>query len=155
MIEPITPGERLGPFIKWAGGKEQELKHILPLVPPFEDYYEPFVGGGAVFFSVQARQAFINDKSPELVNLYRAIARQDDAFFAGLDTLARGWQKVSRLVDGYTADLLALYKDSSPERRPAHDAEALLLPFVRQHRAVFEELFDNFLPQKGTMYFIK
>jgi DNA adenine methylase len=74
MIEPIATREKLAPFIKWAGGKEQELKHILPLMPPFEDYYEPFVGGGAVFFSVQARQAFINDRSPELITLYRVIA---------------------------------------------------------------------------------
>ena len=35
-------------LIKWAGGKEQELKYILPLIPPFRHYYEPFVGGGAI-----------------------------------------------------------------------------------------------------------
>ena len=41
--------ERLSPVIKWAGGKEAELKHILPNVPDrFERYFEPFVGGGAV-----------------------------------------------------------------------------------------------------------
>ncbi len=38
--------ERLPTFIKWAGGKELELKHILPLIPSFNNYYEPFVGGG-------------------------------------------------------------------------------------------------------------
>src|ERR1700692_3768403 len=91
MIEPIATREKLAPFIKWAGGKEQELKHILPLVPPFEDYYEPFVGGGAVFFSLLGRRAYINDRSPELVNLYRVIARQDDDFFRALDTLVKSW----------------------------------------------------------------
>src|ERR1700694_1867084 len=119
MIEPATTGEKFTPFIKWAGGKEQELKHILPLVPPFEHYYEPFVGGGAVFFSVQARQAFINDKSPELINLYRVIARQDDDFFQALETLAWGWQEISQLVNAHTANLLALYKDCSLKREDA------------------------------------
>jgi DNA adenine methylase len=148
QIEPATTGEKLTPFIKWAGGKEQELKHILPLVPPFEHYYEPFVGGGAVFFSVQARRAFINDKSPELVNLYRVIARQDDDFFQALATLTCGWQEISQLVDAHTANLLALYKDCSLKRGAAQDVEALLLAFIKQHSAVFDGLFDDFLPQE-------
>jgi DNA adenine methylase len=152
MKEPIATREKLAPFIKWAGGKEQELKHILPLVPPFEDYFEPFVGGGAVFFSVQARRAFINDKSPELVNLYRVIARQDDDFFQVLETLACGWQEISQLVDAHAANLLALYKDCSLERGSAQDVEALLLAFVKQHQALFEGLFVDFLPQEGQHF---
>ena len=152
MIEPMTTREKLAPFIKWAGGKEQELKHILPLVPPFDDYYEPFVGGGAVFFSVQARRAFINDKSPELVNLYRMIARQNDAFFRALDTLVRGWQEVSQLVDRHATDLLALYQGCSPERVAAQDIKSLLLAFIEQHRALFEGLFDDFVPQEGQHF---
>ncbi len=44
--------KRLTPLLKWAGGKEQELKHILPMIPSFDAYYEPFVGGGAIFFSI-------------------------------------------------------------------------------------------------------
>ena len=39
----------LSPIVKWAGGKEQELKYILPNVPDsFVRFIEPFVGGGAV-----------------------------------------------------------------------------------------------------------
>src|SRR5579859_7526657 len=152
MIEPIATREKLAPFIKWAGGKEQELKHILPLVPPFENYYEPFVGGGAVFFSVQGRRAFINDKSPELVNLYRVIARQDDDFFWGLDTLVKSWQEISQLVDTHTADLLSLYKGCLPVRDCAQDGALLLLAFVKQHQALFEGLFDDFLPQEGQHF---
>lgn len=152
MIEPIATREKLAPFIKWAGGKEQELKHILPLVPPFENYYEPFVGGGAVFFSVQAQQAFINDRSPELVNLYRVIAQQDDDFFRVLDTLVMGWQEIGQLVDRHMADLLALYKDCSLERGSAEPGEALLLAFIKQRQALFEGLFGDFLPQEGQHF---
>lgn len=61
--------ERLPSLLKWAGGKEQELRYILPMIPPFHHYYEPFVGGGAVFFSMQAEMKFINDKSSELISL--------------------------------------------------------------------------------------
>ena len=152
MIEPIATKEKLAPFIKWAGGKEQELKHILPLVPPFEDYYEPFVGGGAVFFSLLGRRAYINDRSPELVNLYRVIARQDDDFFRALDTLVKSWQEVSQLVDTRAVDVLSLYKGGSLESGCAQDGELLLLAFVKQNQALFEGLFDDFLPQEGQHF---
>ena len=59
----IPQATRLTSFLKWAGGKEQELKHILPLIPSFDKYYEPFVGGGAVFFSIQSQQ------NPSMTNL--------------------------------------------------------------------------------------
>src|SRR5689334_17821039 len=77
-----TPqAEKLSPFLKWAGGKEQELKYILPSIPPFDSYYEPFLGGGAVFFAIQAKKKIINDKSSELFNLYMMIAQNDEIFF--------------------------------------------------------------------------
>src|SRR5260221_13103399 len=88
--------ESLSPFLKWAGGKEQELKHILPLIPSFENYYEPFVGGGAVFFAVQAKGKFINDKSSELFNLYTMIAQKNEDFFHALNILSCDWLHVSK-----------------------------------------------------------
>ena len=90
----VTKTEKLTSFLKWAGGKEQELKYILPLLPSFHDYYEPFVGGGAVFFSIQSPRKFINDKSSELYYLYMMVAQQDKEFFRALDILLRGWQSV-------------------------------------------------------------
>ena len=145
MIEPeqawtstqnnILPSkiQKLTSFIKWAGGKEQELKHIIPLIPPFQNYYEPFVGGGAVFFSIQAHRKFINDKSPELVNLYRVVAQQDRDFFTALDLLLCGWQQVSQLVDKHMTDLLEMYKaysiDTSSEQAIDQQLLAFLLHF--------------------------
>lgn len=75
-IQDNVKAEKLISLLKWAGGKEQELKYILPLLPSFNDYYEPFVGGGAVFFAIQSQRKFINDKSPELFHLYKMVAEQ-------------------------------------------------------------------------------
>src|SRR6266849_10040670 len=103
-------GERLNSLLKWAGGKEQELKYILPLIPSFDAYFEPFVGGGAVFFSIQSQRKFINDKSLDLFNLYVMTAQQNVDFFRALDTLLLGWQRVSKIVDGCSTDLLNAYQ---------------------------------------------
>jgi DNA adenine methylase len=66
------------PVLKWAGGKRQIVKQIVELLPKkIATYYEPFVGGGAVFFELFNRGTFeravIGDKNPELVNVYQAL----------------------------------------------------------------------------------
>lgn len=63
------------PFLKWAGGKTQLLNEIIPRVPEYTGkYIEPFVGGGAVFFSLLPKEAIIADSNPELINAYTQIA---------------------------------------------------------------------------------
>jgi DNA adenine methylase len=62
------------PFLKWAGGKGQLLSQYLAYFPQhFEVYYEPFLGGGAVFFHLLPAQAVLTDINPELVNVYSCI----------------------------------------------------------------------------------
>ena len=49
----------LTPLVKYPGGKEKELKHILPNLPKkIANYYEPFVGGGAVYFAISEKVTF-------------------------------------------------------------------------------------------------
>ena len=55
----------LHPIIKWTGGKEKELKYILPHMPKFSRYFEPFVGGGSVFMAINAKKYYINDFSSD------------------------------------------------------------------------------------------
>jgi DNA adenine methylase len=62
------------PFIKWVGGKNQLLPDLVERVPAnFGRYYEPFVGGGALFFHLQPQRACLTDINPDLVNLYKVI----------------------------------------------------------------------------------
>lgn len=67
------------PFLKWAGGKRQLLARILRDVPrEIGTYYEPFIGGGAVFFGLVAsgrrfERAVLGDANEELIRCYRAI----------------------------------------------------------------------------------
>lgn len=81
----------LQPIIKWAGGKEKELKFIIPNTPRFKNYYEPFVGGGSVFAAFRAEHYFINDKSNELISLYRSIATNDNEFHTWMIKIMDTW----------------------------------------------------------------
>ncbi len=145
---------RLPSFLKWAGGKEQELRYILPLIPSFDKYYEPFVGGGAVFFAIEAREKFINDRSHELVDLYTMIAQQDKNFFHGLDILLHGWQEISNIVDAQAKDLIEMYTLCSTEKCTMAELQANLLGFLAQHRSKVDELFTDVL-DKNTENFIQ
>lgn len=73
--------EKPKPFVKWVGGKRQLLEQFrkMNLYPP-EDfdpensrYFEPFVGGGAVFFDLLPEEGFLSDLNKELVTTYNVI----------------------------------------------------------------------------------
>ena len=67
------------PFVKWAGGKAQLLNDIKSLMPKeFNNYYEPFVGGGALFFDVAPKIAVINDSNEELIFAYECFASNEE-----------------------------------------------------------------------------
>ena len=67
------------PILKWAGGKRQLLGDIMPKVPDiYGKYIEPFIGGGALFFALNPKQAVIADSNPELINMYQQVADSVD-----------------------------------------------------------------------------
>ena len=65
------------PFIRWAGGKRRLLPRILPHIPSeIQNYYEPFLGGGAVFLACRpriARKAHLSDLNDHLVSAWKAL----------------------------------------------------------------------------------
>ena len=143
----VIKAERLPSLLKWAGGKEQELRYILPMIPPFHNYFEPFVGGGAVFFSVQAEKKFINDKSSELIGLYRMVAENDPRFFQALGSLLYQWRNMSQFVDTYAVDLMCMYKAYSADEFSVSKMREKIVEFVQCHteefNGMFAELFDG------------
>ena len=70
----IEDDVKLKPFVKWAGGKAQSLSKLIEAMPEsFDRYYEPFVGGGALFFAVMPKNAVINDINGELIAAYKCF----------------------------------------------------------------------------------
>lgn len=67
------------PFVKWAGGKTQLLDRIRELMPKeYNHYYEPFIGGGALLFSIAPKNFAINDFNSELIQAYKCFTNEDD-----------------------------------------------------------------------------
>lgn len=73
-IQNILIHNELKPFVKWAGGKSQLLNELLKHTPKiFNNYLEPFIGGGALLFKLKPNSAIINDLNQELINCYNVI----------------------------------------------------------------------------------
>ena len=97
---PVPAGPAARPFVKWAGGKTQILDELVRRAPrSIATYYEPFVGGGALFFRLAAdperrpRRAVLNDLSRELIDTYEVVR----------DALAPLLERLERLQRDYLA----------------------------------------------------
>lgn len=76
------------PFVKWAGGKRQLLSQIQERMPEnYNHYFEPFVGGGAVFFLTQPSKALINDINKALINTYQRICDSPKEFLSEVNKI--------------------------------------------------------------------
>lgn len=89
LPEDTIPSATVGavPYLKWAGGKRSMLRHLVPHVPPsYGTYFEPFVGGGALFFALQPEKAVLSDVNRRLVRSYAAVRDDVDAVVELLKT---------------------------------------------------------------------
>nr|WP_290228227.1 DNA adenine methylase [Trichocoleus desertorum] len=79
MSPQTAPSIAPRPFLKWAGGKNQlipQYQAYFPFPRKFKTYYEPFLGGGAVFFHLLPGRGVLTDINPELVNVYCCVRDQ-------------------------------------------------------------------------------
>ena len=142
LIETNIRKTRLDPIIKWAGGKEKELKYIYPFIPNFKNYYEPFVGGGAVYFSLEADRFFINDKSSELIDLYIVLKEQDKLFFDFINLLMKKWEILSFIVRKNYDEIVKNYKNFSNEKVDIENIKEWFFDFVDKNKEDFLEVED-------------
>mgnify|MGYP000254347001 FL=1 len=118
------------PFVKWAGGKRQLIPQIRERMPEkYNDYYEPFVGGGAVIFDLQPANALINDINKALINTYRTICNEPDTFLKEVNRLDNDmWEDGKK----YYYSIREHYNDKL--MRSEYDVElATLFVFINKH----------------------
>lgn len=120
----------MNPIIKWAGGKEKELPYIKENLPEkINRYIEPFVGGGSVYFNLNIEDSIINDKSEELINLYRCIRNEDKEFFVKLKAIYKNWRLLESVVENNSTELLKIYRDYCKELTNSKDIKNIKVQF--------------------------
>ncbi len=118
------------PFVKWAGGKRQLLPQIKERMPKkYNDYYEPFVGGGAVTFELLPVNAVINDINKALINAYIRISETPEEFIKVINKFdSEMWEDGKK----YYYSLRELYNDKL--MKAEYDMElAALFVFINKH----------------------
>ena len=137
--------KRLEPIVKWAGGKEKELKYIIPNLPKyFKNYYDPFVGGGSVYTAIQSENAFINDKSIELINIYRMIQSSErNNFFKALKEISHNWNVLGNVAEKNRLFFIKLYKSYSENKIGITKLTNELFEFILIHSEEFNGMFST------------
>ena len=119
------------PFIKWAGGKEKEWPIIKENLPKeFSRYVEPFVGGGAVYLNINCSNSAINDKSDELILLYKLIKNGNPEFFKSLNEINKNWIFLQEIVEKNSDELLELYGNY---KKDSNELSNLINYFMKSH----------------------
>lgn len=73
-VEPRQPRGALKPIVKWAGGKSRLVPELVARMPAaYGRYYEPFLGGAALYLHCEPEHAVLGDTHPDLMNLYRQV----------------------------------------------------------------------------------
>ena len=124
---------KAAPFVKWAGGKRQLLSQIKERLPEqFNNYYEPFVGGGAVIFELLPENALINDINRALINTYRQIRDYPEEFIDKIKVLDEGMDNNIEKLDTYYYSLREQYNDKLMKEE--FDMEmATLFVYINKH----------------------
>lgn len=106
------------PFLKWAGGKRLLLKQILPHIPETtskQKYFEPFLGGGAIFFATSPSRGVLSDSNDRLIETYLAVRDDVEAVIERLRTFP------------YSEASYYKIRDSKPRTAAGHAARFIYL----------------------------
>ncbi len=96
------------PFIKWVGGKQSAVHSLIDFFPrSFERYYEPFIGGGSVFFSLAPLSATLSDDNKWLIDTYLAVKKDWKKVAQYLEAMLNTHEEFLRIrdVDPWTLNL--------------------------------------------------
>ena len=105
-IEPHVKSAK--PFIKWAGGKQSIARTLIDFFPrSFDKYYEPFLGGGSVFFTLSPQNSILSDENKWLIDTYLALKQDWKKVADYLENMVNTDQEFLRIrsVDPWTLNL--------------------------------------------------
>lgn len=104
------------PFLKWAGGKSRVAKEISSFFPnDFTRYYEPFLGGGAIYFAISPQKGYLNDLNKYLIGTYEIIRDHPDLLISRLESISDEYHSLNNLEEksAYYYDTRRRYNEST------------------------------------------
>jgi len=102
------------PFLRWAGGKSRITKFLKKYVPrKFGRYWEPFLGSGALYFSIRPLSAYLSDSNADLINCYRFVRDYPEEIFLDLQNHAK------QTSQDYYYSVREIYNNSQPSMEQA------------------------------------
>lgn len=128
------------PFVKWAGGKTQ-LVDRLKFPKDFGSYYEPFLGGGAVFFHIATEihpktfPAHLSDLNPDLIGSYIVIRDKVEELVESLNVIQKEWRELPR---SKKSEYYYKTRDSPPAEK---DAVARAAWFIFLNKTAYNGLY--------------
>ena len=130
-------------LIKWPGGKSHEFVYIKDFIPDFDRYFEPFFGGGAVFFNLKPNKAAINDICIELMDFYKFIKGEEDktTFKKYLYEYVANWEKIPKYVKIFENELIQLYRDFRNNNKSETETKEIVTKKLRTKEDQFNGLF--------------
>jgi DNA adenine methylase len=134
------------PLIKWAGGKSSEIKKIEKMIPiSFERYFEPFFGGGAVFFHLEPREVAINDISKELMLIYEYLrnGHHRDVFKNELYNYVRYWERIGEYMKIFGDAFLDIYNRYRKGKITDEGLKKEISEVFEEQLMEFNGLFNN------------
>lgn len=100
MTTPVQIKNDYQPFVKWVGGKRGLLSQIIPLLPKnFNNYFEAFLGGGALFFELSKmgllkdKEVYLFDINSELINAYNVVKKYPNQLLNELENFKKNHSK--------------------------------------------------------------
>ena len=130
--EEVRAGALARPFVKWVGGKRNLLDVLIPRLPQFDTYAEPFIGGGALFFATRALghagPATISDFNERLITTYQAIRDDVEGIIGLLETHSGNHD-------------LEYYKAARPELGTESDPTKLAAWFIYLNKTSFNGIY--------------
>lgn len=133
---PLPEKTRASPFVKWAGGKRHLVPAIIDHLPAsFNTYYEPFLGGGAVFFALADRigKAVLSDTNADLIRAFEVIKEAPEALIERLKV-----HRKDHAEEGYYYQVRDQYNAS---RDDAGDKLASVARFLYLNKTCYNGLY--------------
>lgn len=147
--------DTIKPILKWPGGKDKELPIIFGAMPAkIGNYYEPFLGGGALYVKVNAKEYFVNDKSQELITFYKSLKDEGGKhLIKHLRDIDKEWNRLSEFVTEDKKKLMVLYSACKKVNYDKSFVTKAVNKYIETNQIFFDTLID--IPFRDNKIFIK